>query len=84
MFFVAVMGPGIDYIAQVAVYYWQIYAPAIAVFDVLISNTNSTINNFDAERIKGIVQVFQDSAIPIGYAIAAFGHSRLRYITHTI
>ena len=65
MFFVAVMGPGIDYIAQVAVYYWQIYAPAIAVFDVLISNTNSAINNFDAERIKGIVQVFQDGAIPI-------------------
>ena len=65
MFFVAVMGPGIDYIAQVAVYYWQIYAPAIAVFDVLISNRNSTINNFDAERIKGIVEVFQESALPI-------------------
>ena len=60
MFFVAVLGPGIDYIAQVAVYYWQVYAPAIAVFDLIISNSNTTINNFDAERIKGIVQVFQE------------------------
>ena len=35
-FFVAVLGPGIDYLAQVAVYYWQVYAPAIGVFDIII------------------------------------------------
>ena len=39
-FFVAVLGPGIDYIAQVAVYYWQVYAPAIGVFDIIIRSVS--------------------------------------------
>ena len=73
MFFVAIMGPIVDQIARVAVYYWQVYAPAIAVFDVLISNSNATINNFDAERIKGIVQVFQESILDQNFMNGTIG-----------
>ena len=49
-FFVAVLGPGIDYIAQVAVYYWQVYAPAIGVFDIIIRSVSVKMvdNQMDA------------------------------------
>ena len=54
-----IIGPLITSITSSLVYYWQLYAPIITTIEGLFNLVSST-NNFDAERIKGIVEIFQE------------------------
>ena len=53
------IGPAISFITSTAVYYWQVYAPIISAIEGLLSLSNTT-NDFDADRIKEMVEVFQE------------------------
>ena len=55
-----IVGPTITFITSVAVYYWQVYAPVIGAIEVLLNLNNATAGNFDADKIKLYVEVFQE------------------------
>ena len=54
-----IIGPLITSITSSLVYYWQLYAPIITTIEGLFNLVSST-NNFDVERIKSIVEIFQE------------------------
>ena len=56
------IGPAISFITSTAVYYWQVYAPIISAIEGLLSLSNTT-NDFDADRIKEMVEVFQEKIL---------------------
>ena len=58
------IGPAISFITSTAVYYWQVYAPIISAIEGLLSLSNTT-NDFDADRIKEMVEVFQETIFKI-------------------
>ena len=58
------IGPAISFITSTAVYYWQVYAPIISAIEGLLSLSNKT-NDFDADRIKEMVEVFQEKIFQI-------------------
>lgn len=59
------LGPAISFLTSTAVYYWQIYAPVIAAIEGLLNLNNNTAGHFDADRIKEIVEVFQEMILKI-------------------
>ena len=55
-----IVGPTITFLTSVAVYYWQVYAPVIATIEGLLNLNNATAGQFDADKIKMYVEVFQE------------------------